>query len=414
MILRPYQEAGRDFLAGRKFALLADEMRVGKTPQAILAADKIGASRVLVICPAIATTQWQHEWIRWAGTASTVLDRGLWAPVGVVIASYDMATRMTDVLREQRWDLVIADESHYCKNPEAKRTRAVFAKDGIIWHADRLWCLSGTPAPKNASEVWPMLRAFGATDLSYEDFLTRFCWVDPMTGRVLGTRDKAIPEFNELVAKVTLRRTRAQVAPEMPAIDFQYLNVRPTQQQDFIPPPGLSDEQLLDWLLAQAPTVADTRQAIAKAKVPQLADHISGAIENGELTQTVVFGYHISPMHDLRTLLTERGLKAEIISGDTPRKERDRIREDFADRSLDVVLGQIIAAGTAIDLSAARHGYFLELDWVPGNNMQAANRLVSMDKQDKVTFDIVTWPGSIDERVTRVVERRARQVSQLF
>ena len=46
----------------------------------------------------------------------------------------------------------------------------------------------------------------------------------------------------------------------------------------------------------------------------------------------------------------------------------------------------IAAAGTAIDLSAASHGYFLELDWTPGSNLQAANRLVSMQKSEKVIF----------------------------
>ena len=54
LTLRPYQEVGRDFLAARRHALLADEMRVGKTPQAILAAEKVGAQRTLVVCPAIA------------------------------------------------------------------------------------------------------------------------------------------------------------------------------------------------------------------------------------------------------------------------------------------------------------------------------------------------------------------------
>jgi len=46
---RPYQLIGRDFLAARTRALLADQMRVGKTPQAIMAADKLGAERVLVL-----------------------------------------------------------------------------------------------------------------------------------------------------------------------------------------------------------------------------------------------------------------------------------------------------------------------------------------------------------------------------
>ena len=62
LALRPYQEIGRDFLAARRHALLADAMRVGKTPQAILAAAKLSASKAIVVCPAIAVPQWRAEW----------------------------------------------------------------------------------------------------------------------------------------------------------------------------------------------------------------------------------------------------------------------------------------------------------------------------------------------------------------
>ena len=74
----------------------------------------------------------------------------------------------------------------------------------------------------------------------------------------------------------------------------------------------------------------------------------------------------------------------------------------------------ILAAGTTIDLSAARHAYFLELDWVPGNNVQAASRLVSMGKLDPVTCDVVTWPGSFDDKLHRTLLTRTRELSKLF
>ena len=79
-----------------------------------------------------------------------------------------------------------------------------------------------------------------------------------------------------------------------------------------------------------------------------------------------------------------------------------------------MICANILTAGTAIDLSAASHGYFLELDWVPGNNTQAANRLVSMGKDEPVTFDVVTWPGSVDDAVQRILLTRTRQLSKLY
>ena len=79
-----------------------------------------------------------------------------------------------------------------------------------------------------------------------------------------------------------------------------------------------------------------------------------------------------------------------------------------------MICANILAAGVAIDLSAARHAYFLEMDWVPGNNVQAVNRLASMDKLDKVTVDVVTWPGSTDDRVQKVLLRRVQELAKLY
>jgi hypothetical protein len=78
------------------------------------------------------------------------------------------------------------------------------------------------------------------------------------------------------------------------------------------------------------------------------------------------------------------------------------------------VVANLLAAGTAIDLSAARHAYMLEMDWVPGVNLQAVNRLVNMQRGDGVTVDVVTWPGSTDDRVQQVLMRRVRELSQLY
>lgn len=413
MILRPYQVVGRDWLASKRHALLADEMRVGKTPQAILAAVQAGARSVLVVCPAIAALQWQAEWRRWAGLDATLLDRGVWPATGPVIASYNRAVSLQDVLTARRWDLVILDEAHFAKNPNAQRTKAVYGKDGLAHAADRTWALSGTPAPKNASELWPLLRTFGATALAYEDFVARYCRVDAL-GKILGTKDGMIPELKGLLAPVMLRRTRREVAPDMPEIGYDFLAVRPANEADYAVPVDLEGDDLLAWLQAHRTEQADSRAEVALAKAPALVEEIREAIEGGLLTQTVVFGYHVSGLLAVAKGLRDAGVKADILYGDVAQAKRAVVQEEFRDGRLQVVVAQIIAAGTAIDLSAARHGYFLELDWVPGNNQQAANRLVNMDKNDPVTFDICSWPGSVDDRVQRVLARRTRELSQLF
>jgi SNF2 family DNA or RNA helicase len=413
MNLRPYQEKGRDWLAGKRHALLADEMRVGKTPQAILAAQQIGARRVLVLCPAIAAEHWKREWSKWTNAYATVLERGVWSPTGVIISGYERALSMRDILLAEKWDLVIVDECHYAKNPEALRTKLVYGKDGLAHKAPRLWALSGTPAPKHAAELWPMLRTFGAVGCGYQDFVNAYCRTDAL-GHILGTKESAIPELRTLLAPIMLRRTRKQVAPEMPGIDFQFLAVRPKDEANYHLPENLQGEELLVWLEARPATSADDRQSVALAKVVPLLEHVQFALGEGLLDKAVVFGYHVNPLTSLAQELSGSGIRAGLITGATSQKERTRIQDEFLGGGVDVVVANLLAAGTAIDLSAARHAYLLEMDWVPGNNLQAVNRLVNMQRGDGVTVDVVTWPGSTDDRVQQVLMRRVRELSQLY
>lgn len=399
MILRPYQEVGRDFLASRRFALLADEMRVGKTPQAILAAQKLLLMDVLVVCPAIAVEHWKREWMKWWPDFSGNLE----------VLSYERAKMRRTVLLAARWDLVVVDEAHFAKNPKAERTKLVYGKGGLGYVTKFLWSLSGTPAPKHAAELWPMLRAFGAVGLSYSEFVRRYCYCLPGSFEPIGTKQSMIPELKGILAKVMLRRKRADVAPDMPAIDFQFLETE--IDCDLALPPGLRGDALVDY--ARQYVDKENRIEVAKAKAGKLAEHIAFAIENGLLKQTVVFGWHVEPLNALASSLTRGGIHATVINGATSPLARTLAQEDFRAGKVQVICANIMAAGTAIDLSAASHGYFLELDWVPGNNMQAANRLVSMDKKEPVTFDICTSPGTMDDHVQRVLLRRATETAMI-
>ena len=258
-----------------------------------------------------------------------------------------------------------------------------------------------------------MLRTFGAVGLGYQDFVNAYCRTDAL-GHILGTKENRIPELRDLLAPIMLRRTRKQVAPEMPGIDFQFLSVKPNNEADYHLPDDLQGDELLAWLEAHPETSADDRQSVALAKVVPLLEHIEFALGEGLLDKAVVFGYHVSPLTALAGELKKSGIRAGLITGATSQKERTRIQDEFLGGGVDVVVANLLAAGTAIDLSAARHAYMLEMDWVPGSNLQAVNRLVNMQRGDGVTVDVVTWAGSTDDRVQQVLMRRVRELSQLY
>lgn len=395
LALRPYQEVGRDFLASRRFALLADEMRVGKTPQAILAAAKLGVQSALVVCPAIAVPQWQAEWKRWAGAL----------PAKFEVLSYDKAKTEAERLKLGFWDVVIVDEAHFAKNPEAKRTKLVYGKDGLGWHASRLWSLSGTPMPNHPGELWPMLRAFGAVGMDYRAFTDRYCTFNKWTGKIIGTNTYRIHELRGILSKVMLRRTLKEVAPEVPDVEFDFLNTVPLAA-DLNIPDHVTDEQLPVWVEAHAVGDREDRIAVAMAKAPILAEHVAFAVENGLQKSVVCFGWHVEPLTNLAQRLEARGISVGLLTGKATPGQKTWVQDKFRDGGIQVVCANILAAGTAIDLSTASYGAFLELDWVGANNVQASKRLVSIADPRPRSFDVCTWPGSADERVQKVVMRK--------
>jgi len=396
---RPYQFGGARFLSHRRHALLADEMRVGKTPQSILAADDVGAQRVLVLCPAIAVYQWQSEWAAWSLKRDPAVIFTDTAPPsdfkGVAIVSWTRAVQqhLPALTALPSWDVVIPDEAHFAKNPAAARTKALYGKGGLGWNSHYLWPLTGTPAPSHAGELWPLLRAFGAVKMDYQDFVRYFCYYDWAKNRVFGNKKQHLAELRALIAPWALRRTRIQVAPDMPKIGYSFFNVEPKPGVDL---PSDNPEQV----------DKEDRIAVAMAKVPQLATEIVENLVGKEYAQTVVFGFHIEPLRYLGELLTEVGIDTSIIRGDTPQAARQNRLAAFAAGVTQVQLVQIMTAGTAIDLSAAQHGYFLELSYAPGDNEQAASRLVNLQTQAPVTFDVVNWPGTKDDAVQKTLMRK--------
>lgn len=422
--LKPFQVQGRDFLAARSRALLADQMRLGKTVQAITAARKAGCTRIVIICPAVAVTHWQHEIATWWGSAH--LPR-------VLVQSYEWATANANAFKS-RFDLLILDESHYLKNPAAKRTQAVFGTSGLVRWADRVWAMSGTPAPNGLHELWPLLYTFGSTKLHYEQFIQYFCYV--RDGKVLGRRNDRLAELRGMIKDVTLRRLTKDVAPELPKTrvvpyyvkaDSSMLDlawpVRPEAQlsrmqrveQDL--KASLRDvhhSEVAEYLLDHVDELTTLRRVTSMLKVPALIDTLTAELETVG-GKYVVFGFFREPMQVAANMLKEK-YRVDVIWGGTSRRKRDStlVRFNRVNKGTDVLFVNIIAGGVAIDLSAAHEGFLLERDWVPANNAQALERMGGYKQTHPVTIRDVLIPGSIDAILARVLQKKTSELSNLY
>jgi SNF2 family DNA or RNA helicase len=128
-ILKVWRDGALVGSGAARGALLADSMGLGKTATSVVAARQAGYARVLVVCPKAAITDWQREIHDWHSAAGTVrvLRSGSGNNTrlnyhGWTISNFEMLERYAAELRRWQWDLIILDEAHALKEPEARRT----------------------------------------------------------------------------------------------------------------------------------------------------------------------------------------------------------------------------------------------------------------------------------------------------
>lgn len=436
--LSPYQLTGATFLAAKRFALLADDMGLGKTAQVITAADVIGAQKILVICPAVARVNWKREFLEWSIFSQDfkVCEKLKDSVTSRCIVSYDFATDNTEKLLQIDWDLIICDESHFIKEATAKRTQRIYGKDGIIRVSKRLWCLSGTPAPNHVGELWPMLYTFGAIPLSYENYVERFCDLRPTfyggqrREKIVGTKNSAIPEIKKILAPIMLRRLKSEVLQDLPPVSYETLTVEGTPLADVIKldvPTARKEAYALEYSLSQVSTedemafvleklgnsFSTLRRYVGLQKVANLAEIISQELAAKAYEKIVIFAVHTDVIGQFKAALSDFG--AVVVNGSVNAKDRQKAIDSFqTDPACKVFIGNILAAGTAITLTAAHQVLLAECSPVPGENKQAIDRVNRRGQTLPVTVRIAALADSLDEKITAIIKRKTNQLTQIF
>jgi SNF2 family DNA or RNA helicase len=447
----PFQVEGAGWLAARRRALLADEMGLGKTCQAIIAADHVAARDVLVLAPAAVCVGWVREFAAWGRMhrpARIVRQPGDADGEGVRVVSYDKARDppVLNALRSRRWDLLVCDEADYLKNPHAARTKAVLGPRcdetaGLVSCATYAWGLTGTPMPNSADELWAPLRAFGPRALgdppmSYRTFRKRFCTEVPIgegRSKIVGLRNK--DELRSRMAPHVLRRRMDDVLPALPPMTHEEISLAPgagaaelaamladdpelsaLSTRLFALSLVLDDSalatetgQLLQTLSADSVSRLRQRTGAVKARVlgPVLAAEMSGSED-----KVVVMVWHTEALDSLQDALAPFG--AVRLDGQTKPAERQEAIDAFqSDPGTRVFLGQILAAGAGITLTAGAEIVFAELSWSPRDNAQAARRIrrIGQDRPTRARYPHLA--GTIDEAVIRTLRRKTQDIKEI-
>jgi SWI/SNF-related matrix-associated actin-dependent regulator 1 of chromatin subfamily A len=402
--LRQYQHDGAEWIRWQLLhnggaALLADEMGIGKSAQAITALDAADPDgRVLVVCPAIVRQHWLAQIARWG---SPWADAGRWE-----IESYEGFQKRVrkDAASLDGIRNLVLDEIHYLANPASQRSKAIdewlFGMSSRCLPVRRLG-LTGTPITSRPADLWHVLHIlwpgrFGAISPARRrvpwGYAKRYCnghyeEIEGVPDRppvwVFDGASNAL-ELKGRLADCMLRRTKGEVAQELPS------------RTRVIHEVALPAKARKDLARAQS---AINWKGQAKFGVQSLLSNveaykIAAAVE---LTREIVAGSgrvllvttRIPTAHELADKL-----RAPQVDGETPADQRRAVIAEAP-----VAVATIKSITTGIDLTGFDNVIFVGLDWVPATLLQAEARVHRLGQDKAVTMWYLIGVGTVDEIV---------------
>ena len=417
--LRPYQRDGFEWLARLGAwgvgGVLADDMGLGKTLQALaLLTHRAEEGPALVVAPTSVVGNWAREAERFTPELRVRLHRGQARerrvgtpePGEVLVTSYDIAVRDLDALREVRFGTVVLDEAQAVKNPSTRRARAM--RDLT---ADLKIALTGTPIENHLGELWSIFRIVCPELLgSWQRFRGRFATPIEQEGHRV-RRD----QLADLLRPFILRRTKAEVTPELPSRTEVVLEVDLSVEER-----ALYERERRRAIDATAGAKGDNRFALLAAltRLRQLSCDArlveptwSGPTTKlDELTQLVTElkeeGHRVLVFSQFRRLLAlalsrleAHGVVCLELAGETPAAERERRIDRFQAGGADAFLISLKAGGTGLNLTAATYVIHLDPWWNPAAEDQATDRAHRIGQTQPVTVYRLVSTDTVEQIV---------------
>jgi len=395
--LRGYQAFGAKFALVQERVILGDEMGLGKTMQSLAAICHLaakGATHFLVVCPASVVINWTREIERHTlldvrrlhlpGTKRGVATQEWLAKGGVAVTTFEALRAMPEDL-DVSVAMLVVDEAHYAKNPDALRTRAVSE-----WAARsrRVLFLTGTPMENRVAE-----------------FLVLVGHLRPEVAEKLDLADESLDgtRFREKVAPVYLRRNQEDVLSELPAR---------LETQEWVALEGAAlrayRRAVLDGnFMAMRRAAFHPGTARGSQKLRRLVEIVGEAADGGR--KVIVFSYFRDVLETVTGVLKGRdgvpGIRVigPLTGGIAPADRQAMVDELTSSKGPAVLVAQIQAGGVGLNIQAASVIIIAEPQLTPSSEEQAIARAHRMGQVRPVDVHRLLCEDSVDQRVLELL-----------
>jgi superfamily II DNA or RNA helicase len=432
--------------AGHRTFLLADEPGLGKTAQALLAAEAADAYPLLVVVPNVVKTNWAREAGLWTPQRPVTVVQGNGDTVDgfadIVVVNYEVLDRHVGWLGDFGFRGMVVDEAHFIKNKTSQRSQHVLEiSDRIRSRTVRplLMALTGTPLINDIDDFRAIWQFLG--------------WIDD--GKPLGDLMDALEETGLtpadpafyaaarrcVIERGIVRRRKVDVAADIPARRIADLPVeldgpagrsiraaerdlarRMVERYESVLAGRAPDAvvegidrdlvrrvakaELKDATTTSGENVFSMMRRIGQAKAGLAADYAAQLARNAG--KVVFFAKHVDVMDAAEETFTRQGVRFSSIRGDqTPSARQKNIDAFVTDPGVAVAVCSLTAAGVGLNLQVASNIVLAELSWTDAEQTQAIDRSHRIGQTEPVTAWRIIAAQTLDARIAGLIDSKA-------
>jgi superfamily II DNA or RNA helicase len=432
---------------GHRTFLLADEPGLGKTAQALLAAQVANAYPLLAVVPNVVKTNWAREAELWTPNRSVTVVHGDGQAIDgfadIVVINYDVLDRHVDWIGGHGFRGMVVDEAHYIKNKKSQRSQNVLEVSDRIRHRitrPLLMALTGTPLINDIEDFRAIWQFLGWI----EERKPGNALMAALEQTGYTPADHAFyPAARDAVVDLGIvRRRKVDVAADIPARRIADL---PVELEGAV---GRSirdaENHLAKRLVARYQAALEHRRAgsvvdgidealvrrvaerevaeagdtgtgdnvfamvrrIGQAKADLAADYAAQLARSAG--KVVFFAKHLDVMDAAEELFTKRDIKHTSIRGDQTSTARQKAIDTFTnDPDCAVIVCSLTAAGVGINLQVASNVVLAELSWTNAEQTQAIDRVHRIGQHEPVTAWRIIAAQTLDAKIAELIDSKA-------
>lgn len=373
-----------------------------------------------------------------------------------------MFNKLSHLIETMKFDIIVADESHYLKNRQAKRTKILVP---LIQKSKYAILISGTPALSRPLELYCQLNAL-KPDIwnDYKAFGKRYCvdskannkkglfnshnryssWGDNVYKGANNTRELHVL----LTSSVMIRRLKRNILSQLPAkkrhlvkitiedndkrLNFLSMLSQLSIYEELINKKekikrnltslkssevqlGDSDENNIKEIKKQRKNIMLTLfNESGGAKIPAAIKALDKFLQDNPNEKILIFAHHLNVLDEIQTFIQKQNIEFIRIDGSSSSLDRHKNTQTFqTDPNIKIALLGITAAGIALTLTAASVVFFIEFIWTPGALIQAEDRAHRIGQLRDVNIYYLFASDSVDEILWPFLRKKMKLIGEI-